>query len=208
MKAQSFQIRALQHQIAACLRLIAVKVKSAVLRLIDLEEKLEVAMSEQLAKEPKYIQLVSYRMKGINAYLVKEGEDHTQHDYGTPIDEENQQRAHRKKRHTVKVRIDHLPDGIYRFVEAGGADFNKVVKGYLKIADGKIAEESDNLNSLIVGNTADTLPELDGSQKQIDWALSIREKFIAKLKQAKKDIPDWINTTTSAKWYIDNRATL
>lgn len=47
MKAQSFQVRALQHQIAACLRLIAAKVKSAVLRLIDLEEKLEVAMSRQ-----------------------------------------------------------------------------------------------------------------------------------------------------------------
>lgn len=48
MKAQSFQVRSLKHQIAACLKLIAAKVKSAVLKLIDLESRLEEAMSEQL----------------------------------------------------------------------------------------------------------------------------------------------------------------
>jgi hypothetical protein len=47
MKAQSFQVRSLKHQITACLRLVAAKVKSAVLRLIDLESQLEVAMSKQ-----------------------------------------------------------------------------------------------------------------------------------------------------------------
>lgn len=156
----------------------------------------------------RYIQLTSYRMKGINAYLVEEGKDHTHNDYGTPIDEENKERAYRKKRHTVQVRIDNLPDGIYRFVEAGGADFNKVVKGYLKIAGGEIIEESDNLNSLIVGSEADTLPQLEGSQKQIDWALSIREKAIAKFKKANKEIPEILTQTTEAKWFIENRNSL
>ena len=39
MKPQSFQVRDLKNKIAACLRLIGLKVKSAVLRLIDLEER-------------------------------------------------------------------------------------------------------------------------------------------------------------------------
>lgn len=55
------------------------------------------AKKHQNKKMEKYIQLTSYRMKSINAYLAKEGEDHTNNDYGTPIDEENQDRAHRKK---------------------------------------------------------------------------------------------------------------
>ena len=48
MKPQSFQVRDLKNKIAACLRLIGLKVKSAVLRLIDLQEKLEEAMTEQI----------------------------------------------------------------------------------------------------------------------------------------------------------------
>jgi hypothetical protein len=51
MKAQSFQsfqVRTLKNQIAACLRLIALHVKSAILKLVDLEAKLEAAMSEQI----------------------------------------------------------------------------------------------------------------------------------------------------------------
>ena len=49
MKSQSFQVRDLKNKIAACLKLIGLKVKSAVLRLLDLEQKLEEAMSEQLS---------------------------------------------------------------------------------------------------------------------------------------------------------------
>jgi hypothetical protein len=48
MKAQSLQVRTLKNQIAACLRLIALHVRSAILKLVDLEAKLEAAMSEQL----------------------------------------------------------------------------------------------------------------------------------------------------------------
>ena len=49
MKAQSFQVRTIKNQIAACLRLIALRVKSAILKLVDLEQKLEVAMNQQLS---------------------------------------------------------------------------------------------------------------------------------------------------------------
>ncbi|MFM6604925.1 MAG: hypothetical protein ACKPJO_11815 [Dolichospermum sp.] len=54
MKAQSFQVRTLKHQIQACLRLI-VHVKSAILRLLDLENQLEVAMNEQLDNKEKIV---------------------------------------------------------------------------------------------------------------------------------------------------------
>lgn len=108
----------------------------------------------------------------------------------------------------MQVRIDNLPDGIYRFVEAGGAGGTKLVKGYLKIANGEVVEESHNLNALIVGDDANTLPELEGSQKQIDWAVSIREKAIAKFKKANKEIPEMLTKATDAKWFIDNRDSL
>ncbi|MFM6312447.1 MAG: hypothetical protein ACKPGB_30110 [Dolichospermum sp.] len=55
MKAQSFQIRTLKHQIQACLRLIALHVRSAILRLIDLESQLEVAMNQQLDNKEEIV---------------------------------------------------------------------------------------------------------------------------------------------------------
>lgn len=200
----SLKIRTIKHQIQVCLQAIKNGLRSFVDRLCVLEAQLE-AMTQAKPQEPKYIQLNSNRSKSINAYLVKEGLNYCHNDYGTPIDEENQQRAHRSKSHVVKVRIDNLADGIYRFVEAAGQYANKVEKGWLKIINGVIIEQSDTLPSLVVGSDAESLPELEGSEKQIPWAMSIREKAIAKLKLAGKAIPDWFYTETSAKKYIDNR---
>jgi hypothetical protein len=202
----SFKIRTIKNQIAACLREIARGVKSFIDRLVVLESKLDDL--EKAKQVEKYIELSTYRSAGVNAYLVEEGKDHTYNMYGTPIDEENQQRAYRSKSHTVKVRIDNLSDGIYRFVEAGGSTGKKVVKGWLKIVGGEIIEESDNLASLIVGNAAENLPELEGSQKQIAWAVQIREKAIAKFKKLGNDVPNVLNQTTDAKWFIENRSSL
>ena len=203
----SFKIRTIEGQIEACWRAIKNGLRSFVDRLCVLEAQLEVMMTTQTKPqvEPKYIELTSNRSKGINAYLVKEGLDYRENDYGTPVNEENQQRAYRKKSHVVKVRIDNLTDGVYRFVEAGGQYANKVEKGWLKIINGVIVEQSDTLPSLVVGSDAESLPELEGSDKQISWAFSIREKAIAKLKLAGQKIPDWFYTETSAKKYIDSR---
>jgi hypothetical protein len=201
----TFQIRTVKNQIQACLRAIANGVKSFVDRLVVLEGKLE---KLEVKKVEKYIELSTYRSAGVNAYLVEEGKDHTHNMYGSPINEENQQRAYRSKSHTVKVRIDNLTDGIYRFVEAGGSTGKKVIKGWLKIVGGEILEESDNLAALIVGADSNNLPELQGSQKQIDWAFQIREKAIAKFKQAAKEIPVMLTQTTDAKWFIENRNSL
>jgi hypothetical protein len=205
----TFQIRVIKNQIAACLREIAKGVKSFVDRLVVLEGQLEKLVAKQEVKKvEKFIELSTYRSAGVNAYLVEEGKDHTHNMYGKPINEENQQRAYRSKSHTVKVRIDNLSDGIYRFVEAGGSTGKKVVKGWLKIVGGEILEESDNLATLIVGEDSNNLPELQGSQKQIDWAFQIREKAIAKFKQAVKEIPTILTQTVDAKWFIENRNSL
>jgi|694.fasta_scaffold02674_45 hypothetical protein len=203
----SFKIRTIKHQIQACLQAIKNGLKSFVDRLCVLEAKLEAMMTTQTEPktEPKYIELNSNRSKGINAYLVQEGSGYQHNDYGTPIDDENQQRAYRKKSHVVKVRIDNLADGIYRFVEAAGQYAHKIEKGWLKIINGQIVQQSDTLPSLVVGTDAESLPELKGSDKQIDWAFSIREKAIAKLKLQQKPIPDWFFTEKSAKIWIDKR---
>ena len=205
----SFKIRVIKNQIAACLREIARGVKYFIDSLVVLEDQLENLLANQEVKKvEKFVELSTYRSAGVNAYLVEEGKDHTHNMYGTPINEENQQRAYRSKSHTVKVRIDNLSDGVYRFVEAGGSTGKKVVKGYLKIVGGEIVEESENLASLIVGDDANDLPELQGSQKQIDWALQIREKAIAKFKKASKEIPSILTATIDAKWFIENRNSL
>jgi hypothetical protein len=201
----SFKIRVIKHQIQVCLQAIKNGLRSFVDRLCVLEAQLEAMMTTQTEPktEPKYIELNSNRSKGINAYLVQEGSGYQHNDYGTPIDDENQQRAYRKKSHVVKVRIDNLADGIYRFVEAAGQYAHKIEKGWLKIINGQIVQQSDTLPSLVVGTDAESLPELEGSDKQIDWAFSIREKAIAKLKLQQKPIPDWFFTEKSAKIWID-----
>jgi hypothetical protein len=208
MSATTFKIRTIKHQIEACLRAIKNGLRSFVDRLCVLETRLEAMMTTQTEPKtkPKYIELTSNRGKSINAYLVREGWDYQHNDYGTPIDEENQERAYRKKSHVVKVRIDNLADGIYRFVEAAGEYSNKIEKGWLKIIDGQIVEQSDTLPSLVVGSDAEALPELEGSDKQVAWAFSIREKAIAKYKLANKPVPSWFMTQKSAKKWIDNRA--
>ena len=96
--------------------------------------------------EFKYIELVSYRSKGINAYLcpvINGKADYTQADYGKPTCDEEQERAHRSKKHTVKIRYDHLPTGLYQWKEAGGADNNKARYGWMKIVKGECIAEGE-----------------------------------------------------------------
>jgi hypothetical protein len=48
MKSQSFAVRSLKTQIAATLKLIGTGIKKYILQLLDLEAKLEAAMSKQI----------------------------------------------------------------------------------------------------------------------------------------------------------------
>lgn len=92
------------------------------------------------AKQPMYIELDTYRKKGINAYLVREGLGFEHNIYGEPLPGQ-EDLAHKGKKHTVKVRIDDLEDGKYKYKEAGGADFNKSKYGWIQLKDGEIIDQ-------------------------------------------------------------------
>ena len=94
--------------------------------------------------EPVYIELQTYRNKGLNAYLapvINGKPDYNQNLYGEPIDDDAKNKAYRGKKHIIRVRIDNLPDGEYAWKEAGGADGNKARYGWIKIQSGEIIEE-------------------------------------------------------------------
>jgi hypothetical protein len=93
-------------------------------------------------------------------------------------------------------------DGIYEIQDAnfGG----RLRREYIKVENSEIVAREKSLDTLLAADVTN-LPELEGSEKQVDWAFNIREKLIAKLKKANKDLPKWIYTTTSAKFYIDHR---
>ncbi|MFM6607133.1 MAG: hypothetical protein ACKPH3_24185, partial [Dolichospermum sp.] len=80
MKAQSFAIRTLKHQIQACLRLIALHVRSAILRLIDLENQLEVAMNQQLDNKEEIVSEMIRIDKELNK-LPRHAFERTQEQY-------------------------------------------------------------------------------------------------------------------------------
>ena len=50
-----------------------------------------------------------------------------------------------------------------------------------------------------------TLPDLDGSEKQIQWAKNIRAKFLSDCDRCGVEYPQWMFKTKSAKWWIENR---
>ncbi|MFM5933528.1 MAG: hypothetical protein ACKPKT_05295 [Dolichospermum sp.] len=191
MKAQSFQVRTLKHQIQACLRLIALHVKSAILRLIDLESQLEVAMNEQIKNVIiKVDHMIAAEKRG---YVAKiEGNDRQ-------FLKVSERTGYGYSKQVLTFEIKE--DGIYEIQDAnfGG----KLRRDYIKIQDGEIIERFKSLESLLASE--ELLPELEGSPKQIDWAFNIRERFIAKCKKAGKEIPPRIYSETSAKIYIDNR---
>jgi hypothetical protein len=94
----------------------------------------------------RYLELETYRSKGINAYLAPvpvgaNGKADTNRAmFGSPLPGQ-EDKAHRSKRHTVRVRIDNLPDGKYAYKEAGGADYNKSTYGWIVIKNGEIVDE-------------------------------------------------------------------
>jgi len=94
-------------------------------------------------------------------------------------------------------------DGIYEIQDANfGGRRNRQC---IKVENGEIVAEENSFIELLASEESN-LPELEGSQKQINWALNIRSKFIAKCKIAGKKIPARIYRETNAKFYIDNRS--
>lgn len=144
------------------------------------------------------MELKTYRKKGINAYLILDGAPMTKALYGEPLPGDYD-KAHKSKLHTVFIDESQLEDGTYRYKQAGGADLTKSRYGWIKIEGGEITNEGE-------GNpppaSADFLPKLEGSDRQVSWALDIRSNAIAKhgSKLAK-----YVTVQTTAKWWIDNR---
>jgi hypothetical protein len=92
--------------------------------------------------EPMFIELNTYRKKGINAYLVAtdakgKALSHERMMYGKPK-KGQEDAAHKSKKHTVQIRVDNLPDGRYIYKEAGGADYNKARYGEIILKGGEI----------------------------------------------------------------------
>jgi len=57
------------------------------------------------------------------------------------------------------------------------------------------------------------LPDLTGSDKQIDFALQIRLKFVKDIRELELNMPDnaknsveaWLSSKTESNWWINNR---
>lgn len=93
-------------------------------------------------------------------------------------------------------------DGFYEICDANFGSRQRHVK-VIQFINGEIVKSAKSLEELL---TADLdLPDLEGSFNQINWALQIRERFLAKFILEEKSIPEKYLTLTSAKWWIDNR---
>lgn len=104
-----------------------------------------------------------------------------------------------------------LEDGTYEVQDANFGS-RRTNRYWLKVENGEGAEiekPKTDIRRL-------KLPELEGSEKQIAWAESIREKAIAKIFKFQKTDLEIIECVleaydpilTQSKWWIDNRATI
>jgi hypothetical protein len=163
------------------------------------------------------LNLESYRSKGINAYLeqICGGSDQmdsgTPKDYGTPATQEDAEKAHRSKAHTIAINLGAKPDGGYKYKEANG---HKTKYGWLSIRGGEIVAEFASESELMQherGAAGFELPELEGTEKQIVWATAIRDKFIAQVGDRVADYSpksaayEALYQISHAKIWIDNR---
>lgn len=154
--------------------------------------------------ESQKLQLTHYGRKGIYAYLcplkIEKGSLTRGHFYNAdPIDEgDNKQRFYQGKSSTVQLDLSKFEDGLYEWKEAVG---HKSRLGYLKLENGRIVQEWETSQEMIEDvDPLPTLPDLEGTPKQIDWASSIREKALRKGFPLEKAVK-----VVSAKAWIDNR---
>lgn len=155
------------------------------------------------------LELVSYRKKGIVAYLVPSGAGIEGMDFGTPKTTDDQEKGYRGKSHTVVIDLATKADGAYKYKEAIG---HKTDYGWIVIKGGEIDEEFDSEADLLRSMCPATdLPDLKGSEKQIAWASQIRDEFIRAVGDR---ITDWgrgsaayecLESVSLAKTWIDGR---
>jgi len=106
---------------------------------------------------------------------------------------------------TKKVTYKITEDGIYEVVDANFGSRKRRTE-FVKIQDGEEIARSEFLQELLALES--DLPPLEGSIKQIEWAVNIRSKFVAQSKISGKKVPEFVNTQKSASWWISNRNSL
>lgn len=121
--------------------------------------------------------LKSNRSKSINAYLVPlHGLRYmaSEMDFGKPKTETDKILACKGKAHDVGIDLAKKESGYYLYQEA----CHRFQKGYLLIQDGQILGEwqTEEEYAIARANTRAKFPELEGSEKQVVWASSIRAK--------------------------------
>ena len=101
-----------------------------------------------------------------------------------------------------KLTFELSENGIYEVCSGNFGSSRRDIY-FIKVENGEEVNRADSLSELVASE--ELLPELEGSTKQVNWGENIRQKFISKLKLANKPIPDWVQTQSSAKWWIDHR---
>jgi hypothetical protein len=160
----------------------------------------------------KHISLSSNRSKGQNGYLCPvvaySGKLETEKNrYPRPIAGQGNN-AHRGKFYEGEVRTDDLPDGWYFWKEAI-LHSTKMQSGLIKIKDGEIILNLETIDEMLVHECEERFPsmgELEGSEKQISWATTIRAKALLLLWEQGYEghlIPPGVIPTSSKFWIED-----
>lgn len=143
------------------------------------------------------IRISDMRAAGKNGYVAKiiKGEKYFQH----PVERSGYGTSRQILTFALKE------DGLYEICDANFGSRKRSIY-FIKLENEEIVRSADHLSELIVEDNE--YPQLEGSYKQVAWAESIRQNFVAKLKQTDKKIPSWVNTQVGAKFWIDNRQKL
>lgn len=166
--------------------------------------------------EAQVLTLRHYADKGIYAYICPltiggpNGFERGDFINGeVPLDRENATKYYAGKSVDVEIVLD-VPDGYYEFKQASEA---RSVFGYLHIENGQIIEEWTDrklflaaMQEKVLEDGDIELPNLQGSDRQIEWAISIRQKALLKITgEPNRTIPEIFTEQISAKWWIENR---
>jgi hypothetical protein len=162
--------------------------------------------------EGDVLTLTDYRKKGANAYLVPVKIENGNIVRGSFQNGQTDDyaRAGAGKSNTVTIDLSKSKDGWYEYQEGERASRN-IYRGYIKVENGKIVDEVSR-DQLKKGGSKQAFlskvapvqsqPELSGSQKQVSWAESIREKAI----RSGKITESQASSRTDSRWWIDNRS--
>jgi hypothetical protein len=160
------------------------------------------------------LQLTHYKRKSIFAYVSKlelttNGADIKRGPFinGQPI-ESDKERFYKGQSATVEIDLDKLEDGIYEYKEASG---HKSSFGYIEVKGGEVVKDIDSKEDVLeMLFPLPTLPMLDGSDKQVDWANKIRAQALRWLWHqgfhgVSESYAEYCQKLpTDAKWWIDN----